>query len=235
MMQKCRLFAWWAVAALAHSARAYDNGAPFSRLPPLGWSSWDALAAGGDHPIRDFCDAISVKASADAYIATGLYDAGYRHLHLDDCWADTKRNATGHIQADPARFPGGMKEVIDYVHAKGLVFGLYTSAGKTVCVGGRTGSQGHWTQDANTFAEWGVDWVKMDWCGGASDVKGSYNSMSKALNQSGRHIVSYVHEHDQHVHHTLYTYDVIGQRQEANDSTQLLSRVRFSLCISTFN
>ena len=67
-------------------------------------------------------------------------------------------------------------------------FGLYTSAGRTVCVGGRVGSQGHWESDAATFAAWGVDWVKMDWCGGAADVRGSYANMSKALNQSGRHI-----------------------------------------------
>ena len=193
------VFAALAVAALQlpRGAFAYDNGAPHSRLPPLGWSSWDALAAGADHPIRDFCDTVSVKAAADAYIeagaslpcspslsvvsfarlplsrnpppalspkwrctaAAGLYDAGYRHLHLDDCWAATTRNASGYIQPDPARFPGGMKEVADYVHSKGLVFGLYTSAGKTTCMGGRAGSQGHWAQDAASFAEWGVDWV----------------------------------------------------------------------------
>eukprot|EP00729_Bicosta_minor_P016363 gene16363-14015_t len=99
------------LATLAHT-HAFDNGAPYSRLPPMGWSSWDALAAGADHPIRDFCDTISVKAAADAYIATGLYDAGYRHLHLDDCWAATTRTAAGQIQADPARFPGGMKECV---------------------------------------------------------------------------------------------------------------------------
>lgn len=76
----------------------------FSLPPFLFWNH-------PDHPIRDFCDTISVKAAADAYIATGLYDAGYRHLHLDDCWAATTRTAAGQIQADPARFPGGMKEV----------------------------------------------------------------------------------------------------------------------------
>ena len=107
-----------AAALAATAAQAYDNGAPHSRLPPLGWSSWDALAAGADHPVRDFCDTVSVKAAADAYIETGLYDAGYRHLHLDDCWAGRQRNATGFIQPDPARFPGGMKEVVDYVHSK---------------------------------------------------------------------------------------------------------------------
>ena len=117
-------------------ASAFDNGAPHSRLPPLGWSSWDALAAGADHPVRDFCDTVSVKAAADAYIETGLYDAGYRHLHLDDCWAGKQRNATGFIQPDPTRFPGGMKEVVEYVHAKNLTFGLYTSA-RMFCVGGR--------------------------------------------------------------------------------------------------
>jgi alpha-galactosidase len=176
------------VAAVPRVTLAFDNGAPHSRLPPLGWSSWDALAAGADHPIRDFCDTVSVKAAADAYIEAGLYDAGYRHLHLDDCWAGKTRNATGYIQPDATRFPRGMKEVVDYVHSKNLTFGLYTSAGKTVCVGGRVGSQGHWKEDAQVFAEWGVDWVKMDWCGGASDVHGSYQSMSKALNESGRHI-----------------------------------------------
>eukprot|EP01052_Picozoa_sp_SAG31_P028284 SAG31_NODE_2719_length_5189_cov_4.394029_3_plen_197_part_00 len=127
-----------------------------SAVEPTSLPSWDALGAGGDHPIRDFCDTVSVKAAADAYVETGLYAAGYRHLHLDDCWAGTKRNASGHIQPDPARFPGGMKEVVDYVHSKGLTFGLYTSAGKTVCVGGRVGSQDHWSQDAATFAEWQV-------------------------------------------------------------------------------
>ena len=113
-----------ALVSLPHDALGFDNGAPHARLPPLGWSSWDALAAGADHPVRDFCDEVTVKAAADAYIEAGLYDAGYRHLHLDDCWAATERTAAGNIQPDPARFPGGMKVVADYVHSKGLVFGL---------------------------------------------------------------------------------------------------------------
>jgi hypothetical protein len=163
-------------APLPRGVRAFNNGAPHSRLPPLGWSSCqsppsdlcfpvtharahtdvspsagDALGAGDDHPVRDFCDTVSVKAAADAYVEVGLYDAGYRHLHLDDCWAGKQRNASGYIQPDPIRFPGGMKEVADYVHSKGLVFGLYTSAGRTTCMGGRAGSQGHWREDAATF------------------------------------------------------------------------------------
>eukprot|EP00040_Diaphanoeca_grandis_P023005 m.124567 g.124567 ORF g.124567 m.124567 type:complete len:580 (-) comp29065_c0_seq7:159-1898(-) len=166
---------------------AYDNGSPNNRLPPLGWSSWEGMGAGDTHPIRDYCDTNSVIAAADAFHTTGLYDAGYRHFHLDDCWSISQRNATGFIQADPARFPppGGIKAAIDYVHSKNLTFGLYTCGGKTACMSSRAGSRGHWVQDANVFAEWEVDWVKMDWCGG-SDILGSYGNMSKALNATGR-------------------------------------------------
>ena len=71
-----------ATLALPGGTHAYNNGAPHSRLPPMGWSSWDALAAGADHPVRDFCDTVSVKAAADAYIEVGLYDAGYVHVHV---------------------------------------------------------------------------------------------------------------------------------------------------------
>jgi len=181
---------------LALGIAAYDNGAPHSRTPPLGWSSWVSLGPGWDTdeagaPIFDFCDEASVKASADALVSgeVGLYDAGYRHFHLDDCWADKERNASGFLQAERDHFPNGMKPVVDYVHSKGLSFGLYTCAGTHTCVGGRPGSKDHWTQDANVFAEWGVDWVKMDWCytKGMKPAE-TYTEMSKALNASGRHI-----------------------------------------------
>jgi alpha-galactosidase len=180
------LFAW--------RASAYDNGAPHSKMPALGWSSWVALGPGADSsqagaPIFDFCDEASVKASADAFLKVGLYDAGYRHFHLDDCWADKERNASGFLQAERDHFPNGMKPVVDYVHSLGLTFGLYTCAGTYTCVGGRPGSKDHWEQDANVFAEWGVDWVKMDWC----NTKGmtpetTYPKMSEAMNKTGRHM-----------------------------------------------
>jgi alpha-galactosidase len=182
-----------AAACLAPAA-AYDNGAPHSRLPALGWSSWVALGPGDEHPVFDYCDENSVKAAADAFMEVGLYEAGYRHLHLDDCWAAKERNATGFPYPEIDHFPNGMKPVIDYVHAKGdegdkLVFGLYTCGGTKTCVGGRVGSENHWTQDAQAYAEWGVDWVKMDWCNSApQDPKETYPKMGKALNESGRHI-----------------------------------------------
>jgi len=179
---------------LVRHAVAYDNDAPHSKMPMLGWSSWVALSPktdteAADAPLFDFCDEVSVKASIDAYHEVGLYDAGYRHFHLDDCWADHKRNATGYLQADREHFPNGMKVVVDYAHSKGLTFGLYTCAGTYTCVGQRPGSRDHWYHDANVFAEWGVDVVKMDWCNtDGLQPEETYTTMSMALNASGRHI-----------------------------------------------
>mmetsp|Transcript_13361 Transcript_13361/g.24880 ORF Transcript_13361/g.24880 Transcript_13361/m.24880 type:complete len:445 (-) Transcript_13361:49-1383(-) len=176
------------------STAAYDNDAPHSRMPPLGWSSWVGLgpdwsSSEAQAPIFDFCDETSVKASIDAFHDTGLYHAGYRHFHLDDCWADVERNASGFLQAERDHFPNGMKPLVDYAHAKGLTFGLYTCAGTYTCVGKRPGSKDHWTQDAQVFAEWGVDVVKMDWCATDGMVpEETYPKMSEALNKTGRHI-----------------------------------------------
>jgi len=171
-----------------HQVSAYDNGAPGSRLPVLGWSSWVALGPGAEHPIFDYCDEASVKAAADAFVAVGLKDAGYTGFHLDDCWANVERNSSGHLLAETDHFPNGMGPVVDYVHSKGLDFGLYTCAGSHTCVGGRPGSKDHWQQDADVFAEWGVDWVKQDNCntGGMGKPEDYYKKMSDALNKTGR-------------------------------------------------
>jgi len=167
-------------------AHAYENGAPNSKLPPLGWSSWVALGPGVEHPIFDYCDALSVKMAIDAFHEVGLYEAGYRHFHLDDCWAGG-RNSTGFLFPEVDLFPDGLKPVVDYAHASNLTFGLYTCAGTQTCVGGRPGSKDHWTQDANAFAEWGVDWVKMDWCNtDGMEPKEAYANMSNAMNATGR-------------------------------------------------
>ena len=105
------------LAVIIAGAAAFDNGAPNSRLPPLGWSSWEAFGPGTEHPVRDYCDENSIKAAADAFIATGLYAAGYRHFHLDDCWSTIERVAGGPIQPDPNRFPNGMKVSCTNPHA----------------------------------------------------------------------------------------------------------------------
>ena len=105
-----------------------------------------------------------------------------------DCWAGG-RNASGFLYPELDHFPNGLQPIIDYVHQKGLSFGLYTCGGNFTCVGNRPGSRDHWQQDAAVFAAWGVDWVKMDWCfSQGMDVQTSYGAMSKALNSSGRHI-----------------------------------------------
>ncbi|CAK0845567.1 unnamed protein product [Prorocentrum cordatum] len=163
-------------------------------MPPLGWSSWVALgpeeaSAAAQPPEFDFCDESSVKASIDAFHEVGLYEAGYRHFHLDDCWADRSRNASGFLQADRGHFPRGMKELVQYAHSRGLTYGLYTCGGTWTCVGKRPGSRDHWDKDAATFAEWGVDVVKMDWCNHDDmDPVVAYRNMSDALNRTGRHI-----------------------------------------------
>lgn len=175
-------------------SRGYDNGAPHSRLPPLGWSSWVGLGRQwpgpeAQAPEFDFCDEASVKLSVDAFHQVGLYDAGYRHFHLDDCWADHDRNASGFLQADRQHFPNGMKPIVDYAHSKGLTFGLYTCAGTYTCVGRRPGSKGHFAEDAAVFAEWGVDVVKMDWCfTEGMEPEPTYTAFSKALNATNRPI-----------------------------------------------
>lgn len=179
-----------ALLASAPAALAYDNDAPNSKLPPMGWSSWVALSPLGQHPIFDYCDEGSVKAAADAFIELGFPKFGYRHFHLDDCWANHDRNESGFLQGELDHFPNGMKPVVDYVHSKGLTFGLYTCAGFHTCVGGRPGSKDNWEKDAAVFAEWGVDWVKMDNCNteGMGKPEDYYPKMSQALNKTGRKI-----------------------------------------------
>ena len=137
--------------ALLRGAAAYDNGAPYSRLPMLGWSSWVALGPGSGHPLLDYCDAASLMAAADAMVETGLVAAGYRTFHLDDCWAGS-RNASGHLVPEVAHFPNGMEPVIRYINARNMSFGLYTDRGNETCVAGRPGSLGHFRQDADLFA-----------------------------------------------------------------------------------
>jgi alpha-galactosidase len=148
-----------AAAALATAALGYDNGSR-SRLPPMGWSSWIALGPGASPPIFDYCDEPSVLASIDALVALGLPDHGYTAAHLDDCWAGP-RNSSGFLTAEADHFPNGMTPIVEAAHKYNLSFGLYTCAGTQTCVGNRPGSKDHWTQDAQVWAEWQVDWMKV--------------------------------------------------------------------------
>jgi alpha-galactosidase len=148
--------------------------------PPMGWNSWNKFACNVNEAV--------IRASADAIVASGMREAGYQYVVIDDCWHGA-RDAQGFITADATRFPSGMKALADYVHSRGLKFGLYSDAGRTTC-GGRPGSQGHEYQDALTYAAWGVDYLKYDWCAtGSRNAEEAYALMADALKASGRPIL----------------------------------------------
>jgi alpha-galactosidase len=163
-------------SAQAPPARPSDALAP---TPPMGWNSWNRFAC-------DVSDRL-IRETADALVTSGMRDAGYRYVVIDDCW-QVARDSLGHIVVDPERFPSGMKALADYVHAQGLQFGVYSDAGTKTCQG-RPGSRGSEYQDARTYASWGVDYLKYDWCShGTQNAEASYRLMRDALDRSGRRI-----------------------------------------------
>jgi alpha-galactosidase len=148
--------------------------------PPMGWNSWNHFAENIDDK--------TVRSTADALVATGLKDAGYVYLNIDDTW-EGKRNADGFIQANE-KFPD-MKALADYVHSKGLKLGIYSSPAAKTCAG-YEGSLGHEEQDAQTYAKWGIDYLKYDWCqstGSLEQMTSAYTKMHDALKKTGRPIV----------------------------------------------
>lgn len=159
------------------------NGQKFENMaktPPMGWNSWNKFACNVSEQL--------IKETADAMVSTGMKDAGYEYVVIDDCW-QVGRDSLGFIVADPQRFPSGIKALADYIHSKGLKFGIYSCAGDKTC-GGRPGSRGYEYQDALMYAKWGVDYLKYDWCFTENlNSKGAYITMSKALKQAGRPIV----------------------------------------------
>jgi alpha-galactosidase len=155
----------------------FENLAP---TPPMGWNSWNKFACNvTEQMLRDM---------ADAMVANGMKDAGYTYIVVDDCWHG-QRDSLGFIQPDPVHFPSGMKALTDYIHAKGLKFGIYSCAGNKTCAG-RPASRGHEYQDALQYAKWGVDYLKYDWCNTEGlNAVGAYTTMRDALYAAGRPIV----------------------------------------------
>ncbi|NKY95466.1 glycoside hydrolase family 27 protein [Gordonia sputi] len=159
-------------------------------VPPMGWNSWNTFGCGITEQI--------VRAQADALVSSGLRDAGYKYVIVDDCWAAPQRDASGRLQADPVRFPSGMAALGAYLHERGLLFGIYSGARDKTCTQyqgtypGATGSGGHEVIDAQTFAGWGVDYLKYDWCSSNTshdDQVSSFTAMRNALRDTGRRIV----------------------------------------------
>ncbi|XP_058013839.1 alpha-N-acetylgalactosaminidase-like isoform X2 [Ahaetulla prasina] len=174
---------------LAPGISPLDNG--LLRTPPMGWEPWLRFKCNTDCA-KDPENCISehlIKAMADRLAVDGWKELGYEYVTLDDCWAAGKRDVRGRLQADPQRFPSGMKALADYVHSKGLKFGIYSDLGNATCAGYPGTTLDTVETDANTFAEWGVDMLKLDGCFSDSSLKAiGYPKMSRALNQTGRPI-----------------------------------------------
>ncbi|RYH09525.1 glycoside hydrolase family 27 protein [archaeon] len=132
-----------------------------------------------------------MKKRADAMVDQGMAELGYQWILLDDCWAAHTRDANGNLQPDPKRFPNGIKSLSDYLHSRGLKFGLYTCVGTETCKKNRPGSYGYYQQDANTFAAWELDMVKADNCHRPDNITTveAYTQLSQALNNTGRAMV----------------------------------------------
>ena len=167
-----------AILFAANEAGAWDNGVALT--PPMGWNSWNKFGCNVSEDL--------LKSMADGMVASGMKDAGYQYVVIDDCW-QVSRDAGGNIVIDAQRFPSGMKALGDYIHSKGLKFGIYSDAGWGTCQK-RPGSQGHEYQDAIIYAKWGVDYLKYDWCNtGTRNAEEAYATMRDALKATGRPIV----------------------------------------------
>jgi alpha-galactosidase len=152
-----------------------------AKTPPMGWNSWNTFG-------ENISEAL-IRETADAMVETGLRDAGYEYLVIDDCWSLRERDENGFLVADPVKFPNGMKAVADYVHSKGLKFGMYSCCGVKTCAG-YPGSWGHEFDDAKYFAEVGIDFLKYDNCYHPSMPSHlSYNRMALALKSQNRDIL----------------------------------------------
>lgn len=151
-----------------------------ARTPPMGWNSWNQFGCRINENV--------VREMADAMVESGMKDAGYEYIVIDDCW-QRGRDGEGNIIVDEDAFPSGIKALADYIHSRGLKFGLYSDGGVKTCAG-RPGSRGYEFQDARTYASWGVDYLKYDWCYSEDQsAKASYRLMRDALFQAGRPVV----------------------------------------------
>jgi alpha-galactosidase len=159
-------------------AQKFEGLAP---TPPMGWNSWNTFQGKISETL--------IKEAADALVASGMQAAGYRYVVVDDGWEAPERDAQGNLVPDPVRFPHGMKALGDYLHSKGFKFGIHNCAGTKTCAG-LPGGRGHEFQDALSYASWGVDYLKYDWCNhGTANSQETYNTMRDAIRAAGRPIV----------------------------------------------
>lgn len=164
--------------SISIQAQKFDG---LAQTPPMGWNSWNTFRTDINEQL--------VKDIADKIVELGLKKAGYEYIVLDDGWMAKERDANGNLVADPKKFPSGMNALADYIHSKGLKFGLYNCAGAKTCAG-YPGSRGHEYQDARLYASWDVDYLKYDWCNTDKiNAEGAYTTMRDALKSAGRPVV----------------------------------------------
>lgn len=159
-------------------AQKFDD---LAQTPPMGWNTWNTFQTNINETM--------LKQMVDAYLSSGMKDAGYTYFVLDDGWMSMQRDKDGNLVPDPKKFPHGIKEFVDYVHSKGLKFGIYNCAGIRTCAG-YPGTRGYEYQDARLYASWGVDYLKFDWCNSEGiNAKEAYTTMSQAIRAAGRPMV----------------------------------------------
>lgn len=158
--------------------RLRDGLAP---TPPMGWNSWNRFQTRIDEAL--------IRETAQALVETGMRDAGYRYVVIDDGWEAPRRDDQGDLVADPERFPSGIAALAEHIHSLGLRFGIYTDAGTATCAG-FPGSLGYEFRDARRFASWGVDYVKVDWCNTSGlGTRSAYSKWSQAFRAAGRPMI----------------------------------------------
>ena len=175
------LVALLVAGTLAPAAGARDE--TLARTPPMGWNSWYAYRCA---PTQE-----QILANARALVSSGMAAAGYEYVNVDGCWQAVERDARGNLQANSATFPDGMAALARRVHRMGLKFGLYTSAGQTICLHPHRGSYRNYRRDFRTFARWKVDYVKVDWCnpGPEQTLRTAYAGVRRAVRRSGRRML----------------------------------------------
>ncbi|WP_061296678.1 glycoside hydrolase family 27 protein [Herbidospora cretacea] len=181
----------------AVQANALNNGV--GRTPPMGWNTWNTFGCNINETL--------IKQTTDAMVNNGMRDLGYQYVVVDDCWMDPNRDSAGNLQANLSRFPSGMKALGDYIHSKGMKFGIYQAPLDRTCAQyfgsypGATGSLNHEAQDARQFAAWGVDYLKYDWCsptGTIDDQIRTFAKMRDALAATGRPILYSINSNSIH-------------------------------------
>jgi alpha-galactosidase len=203
--------------AVAGCAAPPDAGAPQQLTPPMGWNSWNSGI-----PLTED----TVKATVDAMVSSGMRDAGYRYVNLDAGWAAPTRGSDGKLRADPKTFPHGIATLARYVHDRGMLLGLYASPYDEICgQDPRIASAGHEDTDARTFAAWGVDYLKYDWCHSDADHANQvklFAAMRNALRATGRRIFYSINPNSSSNHHAGTDYDWSGIADMARNTTDLV-------------